>query len=42
MEEEFAENQAALAVIDMIRREIAQFRKYSDYYRYQVFLLRNI
>ncbi|HNJ80891.1 MAG TPA: hypothetical protein PLM60_05055 [Methanoregulaceae archaeon] len=42
MEEEFAENQAALAVIDMIRREIAQFRKYSDYYRYLVFLLRNI
>ncbi len=42
MEEECAQNQDALALIDMTRREIAQFRKYSDYYGYHAFLLRKI
>ncbi len=42
MEEEYAENQDALAVIDMTWREIEQFRKYSDYYGYQAFLLKKI
>jgi len=42
MEEEYAENQDALAVIDMTWREIEQFQKYSDYYGHQAFLLRKI
>ncbi len=42
MEEEYAENQDALAVIDMTWREIEQFQKYSDYCGYQGFLPRKI
>jgi len=40
MEKEYAENQDARTVIDMTWMEIEQFRKYSDYYGYQAFLLK--
>jgi ubiquinone/menaquinone biosynthesis C-methylase UbiE len=40
MEREPAENQDAGLILDMTRKEIDLFRTYSDYYGYQVFLLR--
>ena len=41
MEKEYADNPDARSVLEMTRMEIDLFRKYSDHYGYQVFLLRN-
>jgi hypothetical protein len=40
MENEWADNPDARSVLTITHREIDLFRKYSDHYGYQVFLLR--
>jgi SAM-dependent methyltransferase len=40
MEDQVAGDPAAMAIVDMMRKEIAMFRQYSGEYGYQAFLLR--